>query len=167
MNEPIHRETDIIRWAEDRNIFGGATAVSQLKKLREEVRELNDAVVDENTPEIIDGIILAAEVFLRDVGRYPTPIEVMGALLDIDTAVALLNYIASDIRVGDRVMWPLHDDNGKLLHQTRSGSDDTLVWVHGTVRAQPEGWNGPNIIETEDGRSLAIGREWLVKARPE
>ena len=56
MNEPIHRETDIIRWAEDRNIFGGATAVSQLKKLREEVRELNDAVVDENTPEIIDGI---------------------------------------------------------------------------------------------------------------
>lgn len=131
-------------------------------------QEVGESIYGATTaPEIIDGIILAAEVFLRDVGRYPTPTEVMAALLDIDTAVALLNYIASDIRVGDRVMWPLHDDNGKLLHQTRAGSDDTLVWVHGTVRAQPEGWNGPNIIETEDGRSLAIGREWLVKARPE
>lgn len=56
MHEPIHRELEILKWAEDRNIFEGGTAVTQLAKLREETRELNDAVVDGDTPEIIDGI---------------------------------------------------------------------------------------------------------------
>ena len=102
-------------------------------------------------------------MFQRDVGRYPTPIEVMAGLLHIDTEFALFTYIANDIRVGDRVMWPQHDDNGKLLHLTRDGSDDTLVFAYGTVTAQPEGWNGPNTIASDDGRTAVIGREWLIK----
>jgi hypothetical protein len=102
-------------------------------------------------------------VFQHDFGRYPTPTEVMADLLDIDTELALFIYIANDIQVGDRVMWPLHDDNGQLLHQAREGSDDTLVFAYGTVTAQPEGWNGPNTIASDDGRTLAIGREWLIK----
>lgn len=114
-------------------------------------------------PEIIDAVAYAVRVFRRDLGRYPTPLEVMAALLEIDTECALFTYIANDILVGDRVMWPLHDDSGKLLRLTRDGSDDTLVFDYGTVTAQPEGWNGPNTIASDDGRTLVIGREWLVK----
>ena len=114
-------------------------------------------------PEMTEGIIYAANVFRQDVGRYPTPAEVLTGLLLVDTELALFTYIANDIRVGDRVMWPKHDDKGELLHQARNGSDDTLVFAYGTVTAQADGWNGSNIITRDDGRTAVIGREWLIK----
>jgi hypothetical protein len=114
-------------------------------------------------PEITEGIIYAANVFRTDVGRYPTPAEVLAGLLLVDTEIALFTYIANEIRVGDRVMWAEHDDNGQLLHQARDGSEDTLVFAYGTVTAQPEGWNGPHTIASDDGRTLVVRREWLVK----
>jgi NTP pyrophosphatase (non-canonical NTP hydrolase) len=58
MNElqPIHRETDIIQWAEDRNIFEGGTAETQLKKFFEETVELGYGVEDDDIEEVKDGI---------------------------------------------------------------------------------------------------------------
>jgi hypothetical protein len=114
-------------------------------------------------PEMTEAIIHAANVFRQDVGRYPTPAEVLAGLLLVDTEIALLTHVANDIRVGDRVMWAEHDDNGEFLRPTREGSDDTLVVAYGTVTAQPEGWNGSNIITRDDGRTTVIGREWLIK----
>jgi hypothetical protein len=129
-------------------------------------REIDKDLYGATTPpEIIDAVAFADRVFRRDVGRFPTPVEVLAGLLDIDTELALFTYIANDILVGDRVMWPLHDDNGKLLHQARDGSEDTLVFAYGTVTAQPEGWNGPNTIASDDGRTAIIGRKWLIKVR--
>jgi hypothetical protein len=114
-------------------------------------------------PEITEAIIYAANVFREDVGRYPTPAEVLAGLLLIDTEIALLTFIANEIRVGDRVMWAEHDDNGEFRRPTREGSDDELVFAYGTVTAQPDGWNGNNIITRDDGRTAVIGREWLIK----
>lgn len=127
-------------------------------------QEIDENIYGATTPpEIVYAIIYAARVFHRDVGRYPKPAEVLAALLNIDTERALITYIANEILVGDRVMWPLHDDSGTLLHLKRDGSDYTLVFAYGTVTGQPEGWNGPNTIASDDGRTLTIGREWLVK----
>ena len=60
-------------------------------------------------------------------------------------------------------MWAECDDNGELLHQTLDGRDDMIVPAHGTVTAQPEGWNGDNTITRDDGRTVIIGRKWLIK----
>lgn len=56
MTELIHREADIIQWAEDRDIFGGGTAFSQLKKLDEECLELYEAVDCSSLGDVKDGI---------------------------------------------------------------------------------------------------------------
>jgi hypothetical protein len=114
-------------------------------------------------PEITAGIIYATNIFREDVGRYPTPAEVLAGLLLIDTEIALLTHVANDIRVGDRVMWGEHDDNSQYLRPSREDNDDELVFAYGTVTAQPDGWNGKNIITRDDGRTTVIGREWLVK----
>ena len=114
-------------------------------------------------PEITEGIIYAAQVFRQDVGRYPTPAEVLAGLLLIDVEIALFTYIANEIRVGDRVMWAEHDDEGEFLRPTREDNDDELVFAYGTVTAQPDGWNGKNTITRDDGRTTVIGREWLIK----
>jgi len=114
-------------------------------------------------PEITAGIIYAANVFRRDVGCYPTPAEVLAGLLLIDTEIALFTFVANEIRVGDRVMWAERDDNGEFPCATREDDDDLLVFAYGTVTAQPDGWNGKNTITRDDGRTLTIGREWLVR----
>lgn len=48
----------IAQWGIDRNITaeGGATALSQIKKLKEEVNELEQALINNDIPEVIDGI---------------------------------------------------------------------------------------------------------------
>ena len=66
-------------------------------------------------PEITEGIIYAANIFRQDIGRYPTLAEVLAGLLLVDVEIALLTYVANDIRVGDRVMWAEHDDNSEFL----------------------------------------------------
>ena len=114
-------------------------------------------------PEITEGIIYAAQVFRQDVGRYPTPAEVLAGLLLVDVEIALLTHVANEIRVGDRVMWAEHDDEGEFRRPTREDNDDELVFAYGTVTAQPDGWNGKNIITRDDGRTAVIDREWLVK----
>ena len=35
--------------------------------------------------------------------------------------------------------------------------------AYGTVTAQPEGWHGDNTITRDDGRTVIIGRKWLIK----
>jgi len=80
-----------------------------------------------------------------------------------DTQAALFTYLEREIQVGDRVLWAEHDDEGELLRPTRDRSDDTLVFAYGTVTAQPDGWNGDNIITRDDGRTVRLGREWLIK----
>ena len=52
-------------------------------------------------PEITEGIIYAANVFRENVRRYPTPAEVLAGLLLVDVELALLTYVANEIRVGD------------------------------------------------------------------
>ncbi|MDR3657767.1 MAG: hypothetical protein P4L48_19545 [Mycobacterium sp.] len=127
------------------------------------------AEIDEQTygpttaPEIIEGIANAGRVFREDVGRDPTPAEVQAGLLLADTETALFTYMEHDIQVGDRVMWAERDDNGEFLRQTRDGTDDTLVFAYGTVTAQPDGWHGDNTITHDDGRTVVIGRKWLIK----
>ena len=114
-------------------------------------------------PEIIEAIANAANVFREDVGRYPTQAEAQAGLVLADTQAALFTYLEREIQVGDRVLWAEHDDEGELLRPTRDRSDDTLVFAYGTVTAQPDGWNGKNIITRDEGRTAVIDREWLVK----
>jgi hypothetical protein len=127
------------------------------------------AEIDEHTygpttaPEMVEGIAKAARVFREDVGRAPTPAEVQAGLLMADTETALFSYMEHDIQVGDPVMWAERDDNGEFLHQTLDGRDDMIVPGYGTVTAQPEGWNGDNTITRDDGRTVIIGRKWLIK----
>lgn len=127
------------------------------------------AEIDEQTygptaaPEIIEGIANATKVFREDVGRGPTPAELAAGLLLADTEAALFTYLELEIQVGDRVMWAECDGNGDLLHQTLDGRDDMIVPAYGIVTAQPEGWNGENIITRDDGRTITIGRKWLIK----
>lgn len=127
------------------------------------------AEIDERTygpttaPEILKGIAKAARIFREDVGRDPTPAEVQAGLLTADTEAALFTYLELDIQIGDRVMWAERDDNGELLHQTLDGRDEMLVPAYGTVTAQPEGWHGDNTTTRDDGRTVIIGRKWLIK----
>jgi hypothetical protein len=127
------------------------------------------AEIDEDTygptpaPEIVDAMADAARVFGEDVGRDPTPAEMQAGLLLTDTQAALFTYIEREIQVGDRVMWAERDDNGELLHQTIDGRDDMIVPAYGTVTAQPEGWHGDNTITRDDGRTVIMGRKWLIK----
>ncbi|OBA64697.1 hypothetical protein A5647_24805 [Mycobacterium sp. 1100029.7] len=114
-------------------------------------------------PEIIEGIANATRVFREDIGRDPTPSEVGAGLLLADTEAALFTYLELEIQVGDRVMWAERDDNGDLLHRTLDGRDDMIVPAYGIVTAQPEGWHGDNIITSEDGGTITIGRKWLIK----
>jgi hypothetical protein len=88
---------------------------------------------------------------------------VQAGLLMADTETALFVYLELEIQVGDRVMWAEHDDNGEFMHQTLDGRDDMIVPAYGTVTAQPEGWNGDNTITRDDGRTVIIGRKWLIK----
>ncbi len=37
------------------------------------------------------------------------------------------------------------------------------VPAYGTITAQPEGWHGDNMITRDDGRTVMIGRKWLIK----
>lgn len=114
-------------------------------------------------PEIIEGMAKAARVFREDVGRDPTPSELQAGLLIADTQAALLTYLELEIQVGDRVMWAECDDNGELLHQTLDGRDDMIVPAYGTVTAQPRGWHRDNVITCDDGRTVSIGRKWLIE----
>lgn len=36
---------------------------------------------------------------------------------------------------------------------------------YGTVVDQSQGWDGPNIILRDDGCTVSIGREWLIRVR--
>lgn len=47
---------NVIQWAKDRNIIGGATALAQQDKLEEEVKELRDALEANDGVEIVDAI---------------------------------------------------------------------------------------------------------------
>jgi hypothetical protein len=114
-------------------------------------------------PEIVEGMANAARVFREDVGREPTPDELQAGLLLADTQGAVFRYLELEIQVGDRVMWAERDDNGQLLHQTIDGRDDMIVPAFGTVTAQPEGWHRDNIITRDDGRTVILGRKWLIK----
>ena len=114
-------------------------------------------------PEIVEGMANAARVFREDVGRDPTPAEVQAGLLLADPQAALFTYLEFEIQVGDRVMWAERDATGALLHQTLDGRDDMIVPAYGTVTAQPEGWHGDNTVQRDDGRTVTIGRKWLIK----
>lgn len=114
-------------------------------------------------PEIVEGMANAARVFREDIGRDPTPDELLAGLVLADTEAALFIYVEREIQVGDRVMWAECDDKGQRLHQTVDGRDDMIVPAYGTVMAQPGGWHGNNTILRDDGRTITIGRKWLIK----
>jgi hypothetical protein len=80
-----------------------------------------------------------------------------------DCQAALVTYLELEIQVGDRVMWAERDAKGELLHQTLGGRDDMIVPAYGTVTAQPDSWHGENIIIRDDGRTVILGRKWLIK----
>jgi len=52
----MHKEIQIIKWAEDRGILTKATPKTQYQKLLEEVYELGQALEDNNQDDIIDAI---------------------------------------------------------------------------------------------------------------
>lgn len=116
-------------------------------------------------PEIVEAMANAARVFREDVGREPTFAELEAGLLLADSQGALFTYLELEIQVGDRVMWAERDNNGDLLHQTLDGRDDMIVPAYGTVVAQPQGWHADNTIERDDGRTVTLGRSWLIKVR--
>lgn len=62
--------TKVGQWGLDRNITkaGGATALSQLKKLREEIDEIEEGLLEGNPTKIIDGIG-DAQVVLIQISR--------------------------------------------------------------------------------------------------
>jgi hypothetical protein len=115
--------------------------------------------------EIVEGMANAARIFRQDIGRDPTAAELQAGLLLADTHVAMFTYLELEIQVGDRVMWAECDDNGQRLHQTVDDRDDMIVPTYGTVTAQPEGWHRDNTITRDDGRTVTIGRKWLIKVR--
>jgi len=49
-------EQKVLRWASERNILEGSTALAQFKKTVEEVEELHEALLAEEPYEIIDAI---------------------------------------------------------------------------------------------------------------
>lgn len=114
-------------------------------------------------PEIVEGMSNAAKVFRADIGREPTLAELEAGLLLADTQAAQFTYLEREIQVGDQVMWAERDENGGLLHQSIDGRDDIIVPAYGAVAAQPGGWHSDNIITCDDGRTVVIGREWLIK----
>ena len=118
----------------------------------------------DHVPLHTEGMAKAARVFREDVGRDPTSAELQAGLLLADTQAALFNYLELEIQVGDRVMWAERDHKGEFLHRTRDGRDDALVFAYGTVTAQPEGWHADNTVNRDDGRTVIIGRKWLIKA---
>jgi hypothetical protein len=127
------------------------------------------AEIDEQTyghtpaSEIVEGMVNAAKVFREDVGRDPTDFELRAGLVLADSHAALVTYLELEIQVGERVMWAERDGKGELLHRTFDGRDDMMVPAYGIVTAQPKGWHGENIIIRDDGRTVILGREWLIK----
>ena len=114
-------------------------------------------------PEIVEAMAYAARVFREDVGREPTFAELQAGLLLADTQGAVFRYLELEIQVGTRVMWAECDENGELLLQTIDSRDNMIVPAFGTVTAQPEGWHRDNIITRDDGRTVILGRKWLIK----
>jgi NTP pyrophosphatase (non-canonical NTP hydrolase) len=49
-------QTRIRQWAEDRNLIEGSTPLHQMSKLAEEVTELDDALLADDTAGIVDAI---------------------------------------------------------------------------------------------------------------
>ena len=49
-------QTRVSQWANDRNLIRGSDPLAQIKKLREEVEELADAIADSDCGEMIDAI---------------------------------------------------------------------------------------------------------------
>ena len=49
-------QTRVSQWANDRNLIRGSDPWAQIKKLREEVEELADAIADNDCGEMIDAI---------------------------------------------------------------------------------------------------------------
>ena len=127
------------------------------------------AEIDERTycptaaPEIVEAMANAARVFREDVGREPIPDELQAGLLLADTQAAVFTYLELEIQVGDHVMWAERDDDGQLLHQTLDGRDDMIVPAYGTVTPQPDGWTATTSSPRDDGRTVIIGRKWLIK----
>lgn len=54
--EELPWKTRVIGWARKRNLIDGSTPILQMKKLREEVQELEDALKSGNHEEIVDAI---------------------------------------------------------------------------------------------------------------
>jgi len=128
------------------------------------------ATIDENifgastTPEIIEAIAAAAEVFRSEVGRYPTHDDVMSALQADDTQTALHIYLEREIQVGDSVIWPKFDENGEFLLTKDEDGREVVQTFSGTVIAQPNGWHGDQTIARDDGGTIVIGRSWIRRA---
>lgn len=59
-------------WAIERNITaaGGATALSQMKKLREEVEELGEGLVEDDRVKVVDGVGDALVVLIQICRLY-------------------------------------------------------------------------------------------------
>jgi len=81
----MHKEIQIIKWAEDRGILTKATPKTQYQKLLEEVYELGQALVDNNQDDIIDAIgdihvvmtILAYQLNLNTEGCIDSAYDVI------------------------------------------------------------------------------------------
>lgn len=80
-----------------------------------------------------------------------------------DSQAALTSCLELEIQVGDKVIWAERDSKGELLHQALDGRDVMIAPAYGTVTAQPQGWQGDNIIIRDDGRTVILGRKWLIK----
>lgn len=77
----------IAQWGIDRNITkeGGATALSQIKKLKEEVQEIEDALLADKELEVADGIGDSITVLIQiaRLGGYPISDCLTGAWNEI------------------------------------------------------------------------------------
>lgn len=63
----LYFHDQVFKWGVDRNITaeGGATAYSQIKKLKEEVQEIEDALIAGDSDEVADGIGDALVVLIQ------------------------------------------------------------------------------------------------------
>lgn len=80
LDDPDYVEDLVLQiqaWAIERNITtaGGATALSQMKKLREEVEELGEGLEEDDRTKVVDGVGDAMVVLIQICRLYGLTLE--------------------------------------------------------------------------------------------
>lgn len=123
--------------------------------------------VKATAPEMTKAIADAILVFHDDIERQPTDGEITAGLAFADTEISLDSAMRADIRVGDKITWPVWRDAGfgREIDHIAEG----IVAQIGTREAEGMGGTYQQAcyeVVDRDGKAHTVDRHWATKVLP-